>query len=76
MLLDYEELKVDIKRMEHVNTLALVLRDLLGNDILPNPKELLIIYGRVSIGLIMSDRYRGFIFQTFYQPKHNVQEKE
>lgn len=55
-LIDYEVLTVNSKRIEHVNTLLQVLRDLLGDKILPNFKECLTIYGRVSINKIMREK--------------------
>lgn len=46
-LLDYDELKSNAKRLEHVETLTEVLRQLLGNAVLPTDIEILQIYGRV-----------------------------
>lgn len=45
--LDYNELKSNTKRLEHVETLTEVLRQLLGNPVLPTDTEILQIYGRV-----------------------------
>lgn len=44
----YAELKADTKRMEHLESLSSVLSHLLGNELLPNPAELLSIYGRLT----------------------------
>lgn len=44
---DYEDLKVDEKRLEHIQSLSSVLTQLLGNELLPNPTELIQIYGKV-----------------------------
>lgn len=46
-LLDYDVLKSNAKRLEHVEALTEVLRQLLGNDTLPTDTEILQIYGRV-----------------------------
>lgn len=45
--LDYKELKVDGKRLEHIQSLSSVLSQLLGDELLPNPTELIQIYGKV-----------------------------
>lgn len=41
-------MKEDKKRMEHFLTICEVLKEYLSDTILPNPVELLGIYGRVS----------------------------
>lgn len=46
-LLDYDELKSNAKRLEHVEALTEVLRQLLGSVVLPTDTEILQIYGRV-----------------------------
>lgn len=48
IILDYLEIKNDKKRLEHIETLFIILRDLIGTDLMPNVKELLCMYGRVS----------------------------
>lgn len=45
----YKELKEDKKRMEHFLTICEVLKEYLSDTILPNPVELLGIYGRMCI---------------------------
>lgn len=47
--LDYDDLKGDSKRMEHVAALSGVLSDFLGNEVLPNDVELVRLYGRVVV---------------------------
>lgn len=47
--LDYKDVKLDKKRMEHFMTICEVLKEYLSEVILPNSAELLGIYGRVSL---------------------------
>ena len=71
VILDYKELKLDRKRMEHFETICEVLKDYLSDTILPNPVELLGIYGRVSSFLFSSTRtltlliYHPNVFDLF-----------
>lgn len=44
---DYDELKADEKRLEHIESLSAILSQFLGVDLLPSPTELIQIYGRV-----------------------------
>ncbi|RZF37970.1 hypothetical protein LSTR_LSTR005470 [Laodelphax striatellus] len=45
----YPDVKKDKVRMEHFATLCAVLNDFLGPDVLPNPVEMLGIYGRLCV---------------------------
>ena len=45
----YKEIQNDKKRMEHFATIAMVLSEYLENVVLPNPIELIGIYGRVCV---------------------------
>jgi hypothetical protein len=47
-LTDYVDLKRDSKRLEHFESLCVVLNELLGDIVIPNSTELLGIYGRVT----------------------------
>lgn len=53
VVLDYNEIKCDPKRLEHLESLRAVLTDLLGNLLVPNEAELLSMYGRVSIIILI-----------------------
>lgn len=44
---DYSDIKKDKKRMEHFNSLYGVLVSYIGEENIPNPAELMGIYGRV-----------------------------
>lgn len=44
---DYDELKLDEKRIEHIECLTSVLTQLLGSGLIPSPTELIQIYGKV-----------------------------
>lgn len=57
---DYKDVKEDKKRMEHFTTICAVLEEYLSDTILPNPAELLSIYGRVIIPSI--ELYHFFAF--------------
>lgn len=48
IITDYPDLKNDPKRMEHLESLTVVLKEILGDALMPNPSELLGIYGRVT----------------------------
>lgn len=50
--IDYDEIKIDEKRLEHIECLTAVLADLLGNELLPSPTELIQIYGKVRISTL------------------------
>ncbi|XP_011313227.1 histone-lysine N-methyltransferase SMYD3 isoform X2 [Fopius arisanus] len=43
------DIKEDMKKMEHFTSLSMVLLEFLPNDILPDVKELLAIFGRMSV---------------------------
>lgn len=46
-ILDFPDIQTDQHRIEHIAALTGVLRDLLGDDLLPNHEDLVDIYGRV-----------------------------
>lgn len=46
-ILDYSTIKNDDRRIEHVESLFAVIKQLLGNAMLPNFTDVLTIYGRV-----------------------------
>ncbi|XP_055700421.1 histone-lysine N-methyltransferase SMYD3 isoform X2 [Phlebotomus papatasi] len=45
----YHEIRTDPKRVEHLESLSMVLRDLLGDQLMPNFTELQGIYGRLVV---------------------------
>ncbi|GAB0092961.1 histone-lysine N-methyltransferase SMYD3 [Sergentomyia squamirostris] len=45
----YHEIRTDPKRVEHLESLSVVLRELLGDNLMPNFTELQGIYGRVVV---------------------------
>jgi len=47
VFLDYKEIQGDKKRMEHFSTICACLQEFLSGYSLPNPCELISIYGRV-----------------------------
>lgn len=47
MMSHYDELKDDSKRMEHLESLEVVLKSILGNKLVPNTEKLLGLYGRL-----------------------------
>ncbi|XP_059611388.1 histone-lysine N-methyltransferase SMYD3 isoform X2 [Phlebotomus argentipes] len=47
----YHEIRTDPKRQEHLESLSMVLHDLLGENLMPNHTELQGIYGRVCVDL-------------------------
>lgn len=46
---DYDDIKNDTKRMDHIEALIGVLRDFLGHEVLPNDVEMIRTYGRVVV---------------------------
>lgn len=46
---DYGDIRKDTKRMEHIESLAFVLRQLLGEQLLPNDVELVQLYGKMLV---------------------------
>lgn len=49
MITDYPDIKADEKRMEHLECLTSVLKELLGEQMVPNQSELMGIYGRLVV---------------------------
>lgn len=50
MFKDYQEIKNDAKRMEHLESLYAILCEMMQDSVIvPNQMELLTIYGRVII---------------------------
>lgn len=47
--IDYPDIKADEKRMEHLECLTSVLKELLGEEMVPNQSELMGIYGRLVV---------------------------
>lgn len=47
-LIDFPDIQTDQRRIEHIEALTVVLKCILGEELLPNPTDLLAIYGRVS----------------------------
>lgn len=45
--LDFPDIQTDQRRIEHIEALTGVLRDILGDELLPKPEEIIAIYGRV-----------------------------
>lgn len=49
LIIDYQEIKHDPKRVEHLESLYVILSEMMQNDtVLPNQAELLSIHGRVG----------------------------
>lgn len=46
---DYPDIKADEKRMEHLECLTSVLKELLDDELMPNQSELMGIYGRLVV---------------------------
>ncbi|KAG4070194.1 hypothetical protein HA402_003884 [Bradysia odoriphaga] len=49
LMTHYDKLKLDEKRLEHIECLTSVLTQLLGQKLLPSPTELIQIYGRMLV---------------------------
>lgn len=47
LFIDFPDIKMDQRRIEHIEALTGVLRDILGEELLPKPEEFIAIYGRV-----------------------------
>lgn len=70
--LDYSDLKNDERRLEHFTSLCGVLNTFLSDTLIPNPVELLGIYGRVCIlqfMILMLNKLILVIFQMEIQKK-------
>lgn len=47
VFIDFPDIQTDQRRIEHIEALSSVLKDILGENLLPKPEELVAIYGRV-----------------------------
>lgn len=54
LFLDFPDIQTDQRRIDHIEALTVVLRDILGDDLLPKAEELVAIYGRVGISRLFS----------------------
>lgn len=49
VFIDFPDIQTDQRRIEHIEALSSVLKDILGENLLPKPEELVAIYGRVWV---------------------------
>lgn len=54
LFLDFPDIQTDQQRIEHIEALTGVLKDILDPNLLPKPEELVAIYGRVNYYFLLN----------------------
>lgn len=71
LFIDFPDIQTDQRRIEHIEALTGVLKDILDPNLLPKPEELVAIYGRVNAKKTTKNNHFGTNSLTWVFSMHS-----